>query len=130
MRDLLGFENIPFLKDILTIKLSNICKKNDLPMGVSSMTLEYINYYIQWAPIKVRMFVYYSYIHAYYTWKFGWKLCSQHYSHETLFISVLFIGNTIHSSTITEIPTLFTIFLLFILALFIICTNFSFYLFS
>ena len=105
------------------------------------MTLEYVNY-IFGASNKVRVFVFYSYVQAN-TWKFGQSYApniihrihysSQYYSHERFSFSVLFIKNTIHSNTITRNTnniSLFTMFLLFVPALFIICTGINFFLFS
>ena len=54
-------------------------------------------------------------------------LNSRHYSHETLFIPVLFTENTIHSRTITKNTD---IIILFMLALIIIRTAINFFLFS
>ena len=88
---------------------------------------------------KVRVIIYYSYSWVD-TWKFGWsynlgtihknQYSSRHYSHETLFIPILFVENTLHSNIISEILTLFAIFILFILALCIICIGVNFFLYS
>ena len=92
-----------------------------------------------WPSNKVRIIFYYSYIEVD-TWQFGWSYSSDtiqsnhysthHYSHDTLFISLLFIENTIHNSIIMKIPTILTIFLLFIPTIFIIRTSINFILFS
>lgn len=90
-------------------------------MWVGSMTLEYVDY-IPRALNKVRVPIYYSYIHTN-TWTYGHmggvnthgtihrNHCpSQHYS--------------------LKIKTLFTIFLLYLVAIFIILIGVSFFLFA
>ena len=62
---------------------------------------------------------------------FTWNiihLC--HYSHETFFILVLSTTNKFIIALSLNIPKIFTIFLLFILALFIVCTCIKIFLFS
>ena len=57
--------------------------------------------------------------------------CSSHeYSHETMFITILFFESLLREAISLKISILFTIFLLFKLALLIIHTNVSFFLFS
>ena len=117
-------------------------------MWVGSVTLEYV-IYIMWAPNKVRiLFNIHTFkltrenlgrvillalftriiAHPYTIHKNYYSLL--YYSQETLFISELFTKNIIHKSTIVEIPTLFAIFLLLIMALFIFRTSVNFFLFS
>ena len=79
------------------------------------MTMEYVNN-VLWTPKNNKIYFYYTYIWVEFG-NFGGvillTLCVEiniypnEYSQETLFILVLFLDNTIHSSTIIEILTLF-----------------------